>query len=39
MDLVNLCEQSIKDFNLEDELKKAEAGSDSQSKVAVVHTR
>ena len=38
-DLLQLCEKYIKDFNLEDELKKTEAGLDNLAKVTIIHSR
>ena len=38
-DLIQLCEQHIKDFSLEDELKKTEAGLDNLAKVTIIHSR
>jgi len=39
VDILQLCEQYIKDFNIEDELKKTDADLDNLSKVTVVHSR
>lgn len=38
-DLLQLCEKYIKDFNLEDELKKTEAVLDNLAKVNIIHPR
>jgi len=39
LDLVEMCEKYLKDFNIESELKKREAGLEHSTKVAVIHHR